>query len=171
LVAYRGDGTQVQFGSFFDALVSFEVPPPGGSASGTLDVSTELSLNGGSFVPIKGSGLLLYRDNQLGYLDAEVLSMNLATAPGAQPLSIRESPTLMSLGKTKLTTVGGQMSIDSFFDIYMELSADGGTSWSPLTPQLVLTSVPEPSNWLLLGAGLVAVIGYRTRKLRRKRCC
>ena len=94
--------------------------------------------------------------------------MNLSTIPGALPLRIRESPTLASLGRTKLTTVGGQVFVDTFFGVFMELSLDGGTSWSPLTPQLVLTSVPEPAplSTLLVGIALFAVVTLRNRKDR-----
>ena len=46
LVAYRGDGTQVHFAPAFDAFLDFEIPPTGGSATGSFEVLTELTLNG-----------------------------------------------------------------------------------------------------------------------------
>jgi hypothetical protein len=47
-------------------------------------------------------------------------------------MMIRESPTLASTGQTTITDLGGgQFRIDSFFDVFTELSLDGGQSWSP----------------------------------------
>ena len=47
---------------------------------------------------------------------------------------IRESPTRQSLGQTQITDLGGgQFRIDSFFDVFTELSVDGGQTWLPST--------------------------------------
>jgi hypothetical protein len=44
---------------------------------------------------------------------------------------IRESPTLASTGKTTERPGAGGFYIDSFFDIFTELSLDGGQTWMP----------------------------------------
>src|SRR5262249_20790822 len=44
---------------------------------------------------------------------------------------IRESPTLISAGKTTVRQVNGGYMIGSFFDVNTEISTDGGVSWSP----------------------------------------
>ena len=44
---------------------------------------------------------------------------------------LRESPTLQSLGRTGIEPVaGGGFKIDSFFDVFTEISLDGGQTWS-----------------------------------------
>jgi len=45
---------------------------------------------------------------------------------------LRESPTLTSIGKTRLRRIGGGYMMSSFFDIFTEISLDGGQSWSPV---------------------------------------
>ena len=47
-------------------------------------------------------------------------------------VSIRESPTRASTGKTTVRTATGGYQIDSFFDIWTEISLDGGQTWSPV---------------------------------------
>ncbi|HTK83173.1 MAG TPA: T9SS type A sorting domain-containing protein [Bacteroidota bacterium] len=79
--------------------------------------------------------------------DTEMLQLNLSggTLPGG--VMIRESPTLQSLGKTHITQDGVQYHIDSFFDIFTELSIDGGMTWMPATNgagHMALQGDPEP---------------------------
>src|SRR5207244_12557307 len=44
---------------------------------------------------------------------------------------IRESPTRASTGKTSIRQVPGGNMIGSFFDVFPEISLDGGQSWTP----------------------------------------
>ena len=83
---------------------------------------------------------------------------------------ILESPTLWSFGQTTITDIGGgQYHIDSFFDIFTELSLDGGSTWLPsagstrieLGPNALQQVVPEPAALGLLG---VALLGWRQRR-------
>ena len=49
---------------------------------------------------------------------------------------IRESPTRASLGRTSIETMpDGTYRIGSFFDIFTELTTDGGASWKPANLQ------------------------------------
>jgi len=50
---------------------------------------------------------------------------------GCGPLASRESPTLASTGETRITPSPGGFMISSFFDVFTELSLDGGKTWSP----------------------------------------
>jgi hypothetical protein len=60
--------------------------------------------------------------------ETEMLSLNLV----GQGLMIRESPTLPSRGQAsiRMLPAGGDM-ISSFFDIFLEISLDGGQTWMP----------------------------------------
>jgi hypothetical protein len=97
-----------------------------------------------------------------------MLSMNLSGGslpPGAM---IRESPTLPSLGQTTVTDIGGGLyQIDSFFDVFTELSLDGGQTWMPSTSgpgHVVLQpAVPEPTGVVLFALGLLGTAGLRRR--------
>jgi hypothetical protein len=103
-----------------------------------------------------------------GTFDTEMLQMNLTGATPLGPFMIRESPTLRSTGQTTITDIGGgQFRIDSFFDVFTELSIDGGATWMPDTngPARV-ELVPEPGTLTLLGLGaaVLAGLGWRRRR-------
>jgi hypothetical protein len=67
-----------------------------------------------------------------GSWDTEIISMSLTGDVGGISIQIRESPALSSVGQTTVTdTGGGQWEIDSFFDVFTEISIDGG----PFQPQ------------------------------------
>jgi hypothetical protein len=79
---------------------------------------------------------------------------------------VRESPTLPSFGQTSVTGSGPWV-VDSFFDVFTELSIDGGSTWIPAsTPpaHVVLTATPEPGTWALFGGGVLALIAARRRR-------
>src|SRR5207302_886511 len=63
-------------------------------------------------------------DNEMTQLDINGGGM----PPGVM---IRESPTLQSGGHTTSRPVPGGFMVSSFFDIFTELSMDGGATWSP----------------------------------------
>lgn len=83
---------------------------------------------------------------------------------------IRESPTLASTGQTTITDVGGgEFSITSFFDIFTELSVDGGQTWMPAEngPYTVYAQqTPDSgSTFSLLLIPALALVVWRGRAL------
>ncbi len=101
--------------------------------------------------------------NTTGTFNTEMLAMNLSGSSAFYgPFMIRESPTLASTGQTTITDIGGgQFRIDSFFDVFTELSVDGGQSWIPSdsSSHVNLVPTPEPSVGALAGlaVGLLAL--------------
>jgi PEP-CTERM motif len=106
----------------------------------------------------------------LGTFDTEMLSMSL-TGGGVM---VRESPTRASTGKTSITDIGGGMyHIDSFFDVFTELSLDGGMSWIPSNmgsdgqshpTRVYLGGIPEPASIALLALGIIGIAGTMRRR-------
>ena len=97
--------------------------------------------------------------NVTGTFDTEMLQMNLSGNTPLGPFMIRESPTKQSTGITSIADIGGgQFRIDSFFDVFTELSIDGGQTWMPATNGSGhVELVPEPSSMVLCGLGIAAV--------------
>ena len=66
--------------------------------------------------------------------DAELLSLDIFGGGLPPVMRVRESPTLQSLGVTRIRPEpDGSFTICSFFDVFTELSMNNGISWSPAT--------------------------------------
>ena len=63
--------------------------------------------------------------------DTEMLELDICDGSLPQGVMLRESPSKASLGKTSVRQVPGGYMIGSFFDVFPELSLDGGQTWSP----------------------------------------
>jgi hypothetical protein len=90
--------------------------------------------------------------------EMEMLSFDISGVyDGVSPFQIRESPTIASTGQTIIESrPGGQFRIDSFFDVFTEMSVDGGRTWFPM--------VPEPSTAVLM---MLAAVGATPCRKRR----
>lgn len=145
-------------------------PTGAGDTSETFQsiVDGDVSINGGPLIPVSLSGPVMvvlhgYAPEALGAFNTEMLQLNLVGAG----VMIRESPTLQSTGQTSIQDIGGGLfQINSFFDIFTELSLDGGQTWLPsagATHMDLTNDVPEPSTWLLFGSALAIGAGLRRR--------
>jgi hypothetical protein len=144
------------FQSTLDGMVSVNNGPP-----------QPIAMNG----PVSTKALEKGPGNTTGTFDTEMLSMSLTGGPG---LMIRESPTRASTGKTTITDIGGGMwHIDSFFDVFTELSLDGGTTWLPSNmgsdgqshpTRVYLGGIPEPASAVLLALGMLGFAGMARRR-------
>ena len=93
--------------------------------------------------------------------DAELLSLNISSGGGSTGVMIRESPTLQSLGVTRIRPLpDGTFTICSFFDLFTEVSVNGGLIWFPATngsiPLFLVGGTPPngfPADSLPPGAG------------------
>jgi hypothetical protein len=117
------------------------VPPPlnGTSAyqSPNTFVTLELSLDGQTWIPAQASGGVQTRithksdTGSTGFFETEMLALSLNGNGPFGPFMIRESPTKQSLGKHTLRSSTQGFLVSSFFDVFLELSTDGGQSWIP----------------------------------------
>jgi hypothetical protein len=133
-----------------------------------------VSLNGGPEMPLTLMGMVDVTSfgkagNVTGTYATEMTSMNLTGQIGGNPVMIRESPTLASTGQTSITDISGGngtlFHINSFFDVFTELSVDGGNSWIPSAgfTEVNLVPLPEPASLTLLG---LAGFGLMVRRRR-----
>jgi hypothetical protein len=74
--------------------------------------------------------------------DTELVTFELggSAAPAA---TVRESPALGSTGRTTITSLsGGQFRIESYYDVWLEISLDGGQTWHPADGAVRMTLGP-----------------------------
>jgi len=107
-----------------------------------------------------------YQDiGNVQYFAEEMISF---TAVGSYSwFMLRESPFLHSYGTTTIEHLqDGTYRIDSFFDVFVELSLDGGQSWTPATQSSHLDLLPEPSGLMSLFCGIGAISGLLLKRRR-----
>jgi hypothetical protein len=79
-------------------------------------------------------------------IETELLSMDLSGMSPNGPLLMRESPTRLSLGRIVQQAPGVDYPADSFFDVFFELSLNGGNTWipvdQPVRMQTVIQAIP-----------------------------
>jgi hypothetical protein len=139
-----------------DGVVILSASLPGGSALGS-PTSIPFSMSFFDiFVELNGAA---------AYYDTELLSLSIdGVYPNFGPFMIRESPTLASQGHYSVEALAsGQFRIDSFFDVFTELSLDGGQTWTPSQSASHLQLVPEPSATALLGLVCPLILCRRRR--------
>jgi hypothetical protein len=139
--------------SFFDVFTEISVATPlapapsfgsGPAAAGSFDTEiVSLSLSGSASMNVTPQ---LSGGQQTGSWDTEMLSMDLTgSAPSTGgPITVRMG--LPSPGNTTLTKVGdGRFQVDSFFDVFTEISIDGGP-FQPAIPAPHLDFEQAPSG-------------------------
>jgi hypothetical protein len=96
--------------------------------------------------------------------DTEMLQLDLVGSALPNPILIRESPTRVSVGETRVEDLGGgRWMVSSFFDTFFELSFDAGQTWTPAsTTPTRIEMFPAPGGLALLGPGC-AMLGRRVR--------
>jgi hypothetical protein len=141
------------------------------------DLKAKVSINGGSPMDVLMEGRVITRaydktsPTQTGVFQTEMISMNLVGMTMMGPVMVREmdganNPNQPSMGVTEITPLGGGMyHIDSFFDVFTELSIDGGMTWIPSNgPTHVTLYVPEPASLAMVGLALATFAGFARRR-------
>lgn len=76
-------------------------------------------------------------------LETEMVVLDLQGAGLPAGVMVRESPTRVSAGRATITTLArGRQRVESFYDVWLELSTDGGRSWSPAEGAVRMTLAP-----------------------------
>jgi len=102
----------------------------------------ELSDNGGgswsSYANVPATCSMVFQWNGVGGGGEDIYATSATQLDGGGgggggglPLIIRESPVLNSTGQSSVKLVGNSYAIESFFDVFTEISLDGGINWLP----------------------------------------
>ncbi len=75
----------------------------------------------------------------------ELMQLDISSGTLPSGVQIRESPTKASLGQTCIETTAGGYQIDSFFDIYLEISTDFGHTYVPANSACTVQVKPDPA--------------------------
>ncbi len=125
----------------------------------TMELRTD---HGGTYNIIVIQGTLAMRETTLisgptRFFNTEMLALNLAGGPAPGGVMLRESPTRQSLGRTSVRNTGGDNTwkVASFFDVFVELSLDGGATWMPCLTGPTAFALPMriPASEVLLTKG------------------
>jgi cysteine-rich repeat protein len=129
----------------------------------TLEALVDVNLTAGGWlydIPVSLSGPVSVltqnkTGNTTGTFDTEIIAMSLTGDIAGMPVIVRESPSLSTLGQTTITDLGGGLyEIDSFFDVFTELSLNGGAfvAQSAGPSRVVLVEPPTCGDGLIEGA-------------------
>jgi hypothetical protein len=141
----------------------------------TADVYTDMGGKPGTLIaPVTLGGPIgiLYagrmNDMELGTFTSSLTELDLTgTFHGitTHTIEIMLNPMMTSMGPTTVAPSGGNYRIDSFFDVFAELSLDGGPFMAGPSRTFTLTAIPEPGSISLLALGLVGAIGKLRQRL------
>ena len=130
---------------------NYPLPALGNSQTETFssEVDYELSTDGGAtFMPAAGTANVTVQvthgldNNGVSFYNTEMLQLDL----NGSAFMLRESPTLQSTGQTTVRPVLGGYMISSFFDIFTEVSLDGGNTWTPANGPGHVEMRPDPKQ-------------------------
>jgi hypothetical protein len=139
------------------ASIRLPQPAPGTSADVSFSAPAEfdLTLDGGaSTTRLRGQFQAVCKFTDLtessdsSRMNNECTQLELSGTSLPAGFQLRESPTRASTGRTSMRTVPGGYRIDSFFDIFTEVSVDSGASWTPLCSPLHLEATETPGGQL-----------------------
>jgi len=161
------NGVVLQDVRIHDYSSSIAFPGPGATSTNTFSATLDgmLSTDGGAtFNSLSTGGSISVSihdvlDQGTGrQFASEMLAMSLSGGSLPSGFMIRESPTHASLGTaTDAALVSGNHRISSFFDVFTELSIDGGQSWLPAlgeSAEFWLTAPPIEYSWTAMQGGM-----------------
>ena len=136
----------------------------------TCDFSAMYS-NGGPVIPINCTANVKMKadfassQGTTKVYNTELLQLDLTGSSLPPGLLLRENPLLASNGELVVTDLGGgQYRMASFFDVFTEVSTDGGNTWLPsttsparmqLNTENTIAGVPTLSAWGLISLALL----------------
>lgn len=115
-----GETVVSEYTAAFVGELVLEPPVVSSSAMHSLDVQARMAER----ITLRGSS-----DGERIF-DTELMTFELGGADMPDGVLVRESPDLPSSGRTTITAASGGFSrVESYFDVWLEISVDDGRSW------------------------------------------
>lgn len=160
-------GTTLIFGSGGQAIdstvtLSANVYTDSGGSPGTF--LAHLVLEGGIGILYAGRT----SDTELGTFTSTLTELDLTGTfhgPTTHTIAVMLNPLMTSSGQTTVAPSGSDFRIHSFFDVFVELSLDGGPFVAG-PPRTVTLVSPEPGSASMLALGLIGVAAELRRRVR-----
>lgn len=110
------------------------------------------------------------------FFDTEMQQLNISGGTLPPGVMLRESPTKASRGAHTVRSTQGTFLVNSFFDVFLELSVDGGQVWTPASGPVrmeipsspPLAAIPTLSEWGLIILALLLLTFGTVFILRRR---
>lgn len=106
--------------------------------------------------------------SDIGSWTADLVSVMLTGRLAGHPLTLTLNPADTSSGTTSITPINTvnlkEFSVNSFFDVFAEVSYNGLTATPSGTATAPVTSAPEPATLALLAAPLLVMSAVRRRR-------
>jgi hypothetical protein len=171
--------------SFFDvfAEVAFCQPMP---VSGSSNLNGMVTVHGnsssGAFsvtAPATFAISFDHTEDNTNFYNTEMLGLDMYGTGMPSNIRLRESPIHASTGKTTVTDIGGgEWVVESFFDVYTELSVDNGMAWQPAQSgpshlefydNSPVINIPTLTEWGLIIFGVLLLTVGAAFIIRRRR--
>lgn len=154
----------VVFGGFKVTSFSTNVLPPASIPGTSINISYSATVTMSNLLnqyasPLTATELITFtgETNLVSTYDVEMQQMNIAGGNLPAGVMIRESPTLASTGNFTITALGnGFYQLHGYFDLYTEISFNGGANWFPNDggfEQLIIAPEPSSAALFVLGMG------------------
>ncbi|MEO8593278.1 MAG: hypothetical protein ABI759_08150 [Candidatus Solibacter sp.] len=107
--------------------------------------------------------------NPVGTFNSQITDFDFMGTFNGHTVEARQNPAIPSTGQTSVSALvgsGGSFEISSFFDVFAELSIDGGpfVPGPPRHTELTSSSTPEPGGIGIVTLGLLGHAGFGARR-------
>jgi hypothetical protein len=138
-------------------------------------VNAMFDLDGQGAVPIELTGMIDVKAFDVTApataprsIETEIIAMNLTglIVVGGNTFNVvlTESDQLRSVGESFTSPNGGAFDSESFFDVFTELSINGGPSALTFNGSTRLSAIPEPTTCVLALLGGLGLLSFRRRR-------
>lgn len=132
--AQAGQTVVTRYTATFQGELTLAPPAVSSPATHTLDIQVTMAEN----ITLRETS------NEVRTFDTELVTFELQGAGAIADVMVRESPDVVSAGVTTITAVSdGQSRVETHYDVWLDISLDGGRSWNRAESPVRMTLEPS----------------------------